>query len=414
MPSALAPNSLAFVFLHAAPIVAAVMGGKSLADGALDTVPAHARPATQDLVYGVLRRHAESEALLSPLLHNPPYPEIHALLFCALLRLDTWTDAHTVVDQAVRAAGELEGGRYKGLVNGVLRNYLRRRDELVAAVPDAARLKHPAWWVAQLQAAYPDAWQGIVAAGNAPPPMSLRVNRRKTDVQSYLARLAAEKIGATAKDDDGILLAHPLPVSRLPGFAEGYVSVQDLGAQRAAALLAPKTGSLVLDACAAPGGKTAHLLEAYDINLTAEDVDPSRCRQIEQNLQRLNLTARTRVGDALTVREAADKFDAILADVPCSASGVARRHPDIKWLRRAEDISRFARAQGRMLTNLWRALKPGGRLLYATCSMFPEENGTQIRKFLARQNDACLGSEEQWLPNADHDGFYYALLEKTV
>ncbi|GHT94442.1 ribosomal RNA small subunit methyltransferase B [Betaproteobacteria bacterium] len=411
MSSALAPTSLAFVFLHAAPIVAAVMGGKSLAEGALEAVPALARPAVQDLVYGVLRRHVESEALLAPLLRNPPYPEIHALLFCALLRLDTWTDAHTVVDQAVCAAGELEGGRYKGLVNGVLRNYLRHRAELAANLSNAARLKHPDWWVAQLQAAYPDDWQGIVSAGNAPPPMSLRVNRRKTDVSGYLNRLAAENIHATAKEDYGILLDHPLPVSRLPGFAEGYVSVQDLGAQRAAALLSLATGSKVLDACAAPGGKAAHLLERCDIDLTAQDIDPARCRQIEQNLRRLGLFARVLTGDALTVQ---GKYDAILADVPCSASGIARRRPDIKWLRRAEDIARFAKTQERMLTNLWRALAAGGKLLYATCSVFPQENGEQIRKFLARQRDARLGIEEQWLPNAEHDGFYYALIEKTA
>ncbi|MDR3055392.1 MAG: 16S rRNA (cytosine(967)-C(5))-methyltransferase RsmB [Zoogloeaceae bacterium] len=411
MPSALAPHSLAFVFLRAAPIIAAVMGGRSLADGALDAVPAAARPATQDLVYGVLRRYAESEALLMPLLRNPPYPEIHALLFCAVLRLETWTDAHTVVDQAVRAAGELEGGRYKGLVNGVLRNYLRRQAELTAALPTAARHKHPDWWVAKLQATYPDEWQSIVAAGNAPPPMSLRVNRRKTDVSGYLKKLAAENIRAVAKEDDGILLDHPLPVARLPGFAEGEVSVQDLGAQRAAALLLPAAGSRVLDACAAPGGKAAHLLESCDIDLTAQDIDPARCLQIEQNLQRLGLSAHVLTGDALTARGA---FDAILADVPCSASGIARRRPDIKWLRRAEDIARFAKTQGRMLTNLWRSLATGGRLLYATCSVFREENDEQIRKFLARQSDARLGAEEQWLPNAEHDGFYYALLEKTA
>jgi 16S rRNA (cytosine967-C5)-methyltransferase len=320
-----------------------------------------------------------------------------------------------VVDQAVRAAGEWEGGRYKGLVNGVLRNYLRRRDELTAALSEAARYKHPDWWVEKLRGAYPDDWQSIVAAGNEPPPMSLRVNRRKTDVVSYLARLSAENIKATAKENHGILLEHPLPVSRLPGFAEGEVSVQDLGAQRAAELLMPallpKSGSKVLDACAAPGGKAAHLLESCDIDLTAQDIDPTRCRQVEQNLQRLNLTARVLTGDALTVR---GTFDAILADVPCSASGVVRRHPDIKWLRRDEDISRFARVQGRMLANLWRSLVPGGRLLYATCSVFPEENGAQIRKFLARQSDARLDVEEQWLPNVEHDGFYYALLEKTV
>jgi 16S rRNA (cytosine967-C5)-methyltransferase len=413
MSPALAPNSLAFVFLHAAPIVAGVMGGKSLADGVLAHVPGAARPAVQDLVYGVLRRYAEGEALLAPLLRNRPYPKIHALLLCALLKLETWTDAHTVVDQAVQAAGELESGRYKGLVNGVLRNYLRRRDALRAALPEAARQKHPVWWVEKLRAAYPDDWQDIVAAGNAPPPMSLRVNRRKVAAPDYLVRLQAENIRATAKEDCGILLQHPLPVSRLPGFAEGDVSVQDLGAQRAAHLLLLAPGDRVLDACAAPGGKTAHLLERYDgVNLTAQDIDPARCRQIEETLRRLDLPmARVQSGDALTVR---GEFDAILADVPCSASGVARRRPDIKWLRRAEDISRFARTQGRMLANLWRSLAPGGRLLYATCSVFPEENGEQIRTFLSRQRDARLGVEEQWLPNAEHDGFYYALLKKTA
>ncbi|MDR1888672.1 MAG: 16S rRNA (cytosine(967)-C(5))-methyltransferase RsmB [Zoogloeaceae bacterium] len=411
MPSALASNSLAFAFLHAAPIVATVMGGKSLADGALDAVPAAARPAAQDMVYGVLRRHAESEALLAPLLKNRPYPEIHALLFCALHRLDTWTDAHTVVDQAVQAAGELEGGRYKGLVNGVLRNYLRHQDELVDAVPTTARYRHPEWWVEKLRAAYPDDWQDIVATGNEPPPMSLRINRRKTDVSGYLSRLAAENIGATVREDYGLLLDHPLPVNRLPGFVEGEVSVQDLGAQRAGDLLALAPGSSVLDACAAPGGKAAHLLEAYDIDLTAQDIDPARCHQIKQNLRRLALTGRVLTGDALTVR---GRFDAILADVPCSASGIARRRPDVKWLRRAGDISRFARTQGRMLANLWRSLVPGGQLLYATCSVFPEENGEQIKNFLSRQRDARLGIEEQWLPTAEHDGFYYALLEKTA
>jgi 16S rRNA (cytosine967-C5)-methyltransferase len=406
-----APDSLAFAFLRAAPIVAGVMGGRSLADGALEAVPGVARPATQDMVYGVLRRYAESEALLAPLLRNRPFPEIHALLFCALYRLETWSDAHTVVDQAVRAASEQAGGRYKGLVNGVLRNYLRRREELVAALPEAARQKHPDWWVEKLRATYPGDWQDIVAAGNAPPPMSLRVNRRKTEVPDYLSRLEAANIGATARGDCGVLLDHPLPVSRLPGFAEGEVSVQDLGAQRAALLLSPAPGDRVLDACAAPGGKAAHLLEMCDdIDLTAQDIDPARCRQIEQNLRRLGLAARARVGDTLTVRGA---FDAILLDAPCSASGVARRRPDVKWLRRAGDIARFARTQARMLENLWRSLAPKGRLLYATCSVFPEENGEQIRKFLTRRADARLVAEEQWLPNAEHDGFYYALLEKT-
>jgi 16S rRNA (cytosine967-C5)-methyltransferase len=410
MAPVLLPDSLAFAFLRAAPIVAGVMGGRSLADGALEAVPGVARPATQDMVYGVLRRHAKNEALLAPLLRNRPYPEIHALLFCALYRLETWTDAHTVVDQAVRAAGELQGGRYKGLVNGVLRNYLRRRDEGVARLPTAACRQHPDWWVEKLRLAYPDDWQDIVTAGNTPPPMSLRVNRRRMDTTAYLEKLAAANISATARGECGVLLDHPLPVSRLPGFAEGEVSVQDLGAQRAAALLAPAPGDRVLDACAAPGGKTAHLLEMRnDIALIAEDIDPARCRQIEQNLRRLDLVARVQVSDALSVR---GDFDAILVDAPCSASGVARRRPDVKWLRRAEDIPRFARTQARMLENLWRSLAPRGRLLYATCSVFPEENGEQIQKFQVKYADARLVIEEQWLPNAEHDGFYYALLEK--
>jgi 16S rRNA (cytosine967-C5)-methyltransferase len=424
-PSDLVPDSLAAALCHAASCVARVMAGQSLAEGGLEETPGDLRPAVRDIVYGVLRRYGEGDALLSPLMKNPPYPEIRALLLCALYRLETWTDAHTVVDQAVEAAGKLADGRYKGLVNGVLRNYLRQQKALrleLEANPAraAARLWHPDWWLEKLKTAYPQDWQAIVAAGNTPPPMSLRVNCRRARPQDYLARLEAVGIAGEWRGRAGILLKRPVPVSQLPGFAEGEVSVQDLGAQRAAELLDPPPGSAVLDACAAPGGKTAHLLERNDLRLTALDIDPARCRLIEQNLSRLRLDAqktRVRCGDASHPRawgNAPASFDAILADVPCSASGVARRHPDIKWLRQPRDSLKFAGTQRRILERLWAALIPGGKLLYATCSVFPEENGEQVAKFLRRAPDARLEAEEQWLPQAEHDGFYYALLQKLT
>jgi 16S rRNA (cytosine967-C5)-methyltransferase len=399
------------------------MDGQSLADGFLEEIPLPARPAAQDMVYGVLRRYGRGKALLAPLFENPPYPALSALLFCALYRLETWSDVHTVVNQAVTAAGHLEGGRYKGLVNGVLRNYLRQQDALLAATREnpVASFWHPEWWLKKLQDAYPQDWQAIIDTGNRPPPMSLRVNIRRHCAADYLARLEKAGITGALRGQAGILLDHPVPVSRLPGFAEGDVSVQDLGAQRAAELLDPPPGSTVLDACAAPGGKAAHLLERGDLALTALDIDPKRCRLVEENLARLRLDApgrvRVRCGDARHPRawgKSPAAFEAILVDAPCSASGVTRRCPDIKWLRQPQDILQFARLQRRIVEHLWPALIPGGKLLYATCSVFPEENGEQVAKFLRRVPDACLQTEEQWLPQAEHDGFYYALLQKMA
>ena len=420
MPPSLAPDSLAAALLDAADIVARVMAGESLAEGALERVTPGRRPAVQDIVYGTLRRYALGEALLAPLLGKRPWPRVHALLLTALFRLDTWPEApHTVVDQAVEAAGTFAAGRYKALVNGVLRNYLRQRESLLAGLAgqDEARHQHPAWWLDKLRAAWPEDWPAIVAAGNGTPPMALRVNLRRSTPEACLARLAAAGVAAERRGAAGILLARPLPVQELPGFAEGEFSVQDLGAQQAAHLLDPAPGSRVLDACAAPGGKTAHLLERADLELTALDIDPVRCRRIEANLARLGLAARVRCGDASQPaawgRTPVD-FDAILADVPCSASGVVRRHPDAKWLRRPEDVLRFAAYQRRILERLWTALRPGGKLLYATCSIFPEENDVQIEKFRARHPDARLTDTRQWLPDAEHDGFYYALLEKSA
>lgn len=411
-------NSLAYALLNAARINAAVQAGQSLADGLLARVDAQARPAVQDIVYGSLRQYGRSDFFLARLLSKPlAEAEVHALLQVAIYRLETWPEAtHTVVDQAVAAVGELAAGRFRALVNGVLRNFLRQQAELNAALAadELARSQHPAWWLAQLQAAYSQDWPSVVAAGNGPPPMALRVNLRRGGRDDYQARLAAEGIAAEPVGEAGLMLEKPLPVDRLPGFSAGLVSVQDPGAQKAALLLAPSAGSRVLDACAAPGGKTAHLLERSELDLVALDLKPSRCRRIEENLARLGLHAGVKAADCAKLSTWWDgrPFDAVLADVPCTASGVVRRNPDAKWLRRAEDVSSFAATQARILDALWQVVRPGGKLLYVTCSVFPAENGEQIGHFLARQPNAVRCHEEQLLPTAEHDGFFYCLLEK--
>lgn len=417
-PEYLPVNSLAYALLQAARIDAAVFAGQSLADGLIGRVDAQARPSVQDLVYGSLRAYGRGDFFLQHLLSKPlAEVEVHALLLVALYRLETRPEAvHTVVDQAVLAAGEIAGGRFKALVNGVLRNFLRQQPALTEVLAADAVAAHqlPDWWLARLQMAYPAAWQGVVAAGNRPPPMALRVNGRRIDREAYQLRLQDAGIAAQPIATRGLALGRPVPVERLPGFAEGWVSVQDPGAQRAAEILAPVAGSRVLDACAAPGGKTAHLLEQATLDLLALDLKPSRCRRVTENLERLGLTAVVKAADCARLDTWWDgrPFDAILADVPCTASGVVRRNPDAKWLRREADIASFAKAQARILDALWQVLVPGGKLLYATCSVFPEENSTQMARFLSRQPDAQSCHEEQILPDADHDGFFYCLLEK--
>ena len=386
--------------------------------------PAVARSAAQDVAYGVLRRYGWGEFILGRLMSKPlTHPETQALLLGALYRLDTRPDSSPmVVDQAVAAAGELAGGVFKGVVNGVLRNFLRQRESLLLALAqdEEANYQYPRWWLSRLRRAYRDDWQSIVAAGNTPPPMTLRVNQRRSTLSDYLARLNVAGLSARPllyeKGLHGLILDKAVAVDALPGFFEGIVSVQDAGAQRAAELLAPEAGARVLDACAAPGGKTAHLLEMADLDLLALDIDAGRTRRIEENLQRLNLQATVTVADCSDVQRWWDgrPFDAILADVPCSASGVVRRHPDIKHLRRESDIRRFAHTQADLLDALWPLLKIGGKLLYATCSVFPEENSAQIDAFLVRQPGACRLHEEQLLPQDENDGFYYALLQKPA
>ena len=414
-------NSLAYALLEASRIDAAVLAGQSLADGLLGRVDPLARPAVQDLVYGSLRAYGRGDYFLGRLLDKPLADDaVRALLLVAVYRLETRPDiAHTVVDQAVTAAGEVAGGRCRGLVNAVLRAFLRRQDELSAdlAGDAVAAAQHPDWWLAELQAAYPETWPAIVAAGNAPPPMGLRVNARRIGRDAYREQLAAAGIAASPVGESGLALARPQAVDALPGFADGLLSVQDPGAQRAAELLDPAPGGRVLDACAAPGGKTAHLLErSADLDLLALDLKPSRCRRIAENLDRLGLHAEIKVADCARPADWWDgrPFDAVLADVPCTASGVVRRNPDAKWLRREADIASFAAAQARILDALWQVLRPGGKLLYVTCSVFPAENRRQIARFLARQGQARNRHEEQLLPTAEHDGFFYCLLDKLA
>ena len=405
----------------AARALAQVRAGRSLNEAlsALADQPTVARAAAQDIIYGVLRAYGRGDFILGRLMARPlTHEETQALLLAALYRLETRPGAEPmVVDQAVAAAGELVNGTLKPVVNGVLRNFLRQRDSLLTEVQgdDVARHQHPAWWLSRLRRAFRDDWPGIVAAGNMAPPMTLRVNTRRISVSDYLDKLQALGASAEKVGSAGLRLAVPMGVERLPGFADGWVSVQDAGAQRAAELLDPPHGARVLDACAAPGGKTAHLLERADVSVVALDIDATRARRISDNLGRLGLTAEVRAADCLTVDDWWDgqMFDAILADVPCSASGVARRHPDIKTLRRESDIRVLARTQTAILDTLWRLLKSGGRMLYATCSVFGEENEGQIDAFLVRQTDARRIAEERWLPDAAHDGFYYALLEKA-
>lgn len=420
----------------AAGLLEKVEGGRTLTDALADAQrqapplsPAE-RGALQDIGYGVLRHLAEWRCVLRQLLPKPlPEPQLERVLIVALHQLEyTRAAQYAVVNEAVTLAGRLARGRFKGLVNAVLRNYLRRRDELKAAVmaDDEARYNHPRWWIEALRRHYPQDWPAILEMDNRHPPMTLRVNRRHGDPAAYLQRLQDAGIAAECLGGEAILLARPVGVRELPGFADGDVSVQDQGAQQAAHRLDLHDGQRVLDACAAPGGKTCHMLELADLDVTALDVDPQRLLRVEDNLQRLRLSARLVAADAADTAGWWDgvPFDRILADVPCSASGVVRRHPDAKWLRREADVAAFAATQKAIVDALWLTLAPGGKMLYATCSVFAQENARQVEAFLARHADArqlriqeatdpATTSDAHFLPDAEHDGFYFALLQKA-
>ena len=384
------------------------------------------RAALQDLSYGTLRYYGQLQAILGKLLHKPLSDErVRFLLLVAIYQLQYGKSAHhAVVDHAVRAAQALSP-RVSGLVNAILRNFLRNQAVLLeqAGQNPEGKYSYPQWWVDELNKQYGERSAEILEAGNHRPPMTLRVNQRRGSTTDYLAQLTQQELSARLIEPDALQLDKPVAVDKLPGFFEGLVSVQDAGAQYAALLLDVHDGMRVLDACAAPGGKTAHILERAQAELVALDKDEKRLQLVEGNLQRLGLAAQLVVGDAAEPEVWWDGkfFQRILADVPCSASGVVRRHPDIKWLRRSPDIAGFAAQQLNILRALWRLLAQDGKLLYATCSVFRQENERVVAAFLAHQPDARRlpitlpgDIDGQLLPNGQHDGFFYALLQKTA
>lgn len=409
----------------AADVLSGVLFGQKLTQSLeaanLDRQSHSTQGAVRDIAYGVLRYRGELEAILGQLLQKPLEDTgTHALLLAALYQLThTRAAPYAVVNNAVEAAPR----KFRNLVNAVLRNFQRKQAALLSAATQTVegRTNHPAWWVEKLQLAYPGDWERILEASQLHPPMTLRVNCRKASVEQIMADLSSVDIDSRQTGPWAITLDKPVPVGKVPGFAEGKVSVQDAGAQWTASLLDLKSGQRVLDACAAPGGKTGHILEAADVEVTALDVDESRLGRVQQNLDRLGLSAQLKTGDAAHPSSwwNGQPFDRILADVPCSASGVERRNPDIKWLRRPEDIRKFARQQSVILDALWPLLAPGGKLLYITCSVFPEENAQQIQAFLSHHADATrlalpdeLG-DGQLLPDETRDGFFYALLQRV-
>ena len=412
----------------AAVAAAAVARGQSLAEALpplLPALPERDRGLAQELAYGTVRWRLQLDALLAPLLQQRPDPAAHALLAVGLYQLRaTRIPEHAAVSATVAAAPQ----RLRGLVNAVLRNAQRRVVELDAAIADdpVALSAHPAWLLDALQHDWPDDWRAIVDANNTPGPMTLRVRGPR---DAYRAELAASGIAAAPAPHarDGLELADAVPVARLPGFEAGRVSVQDAAAQLAADLVDPQNGDAILDACAAPGGKTCHLLErAPAAVVTAVELDPARARRIDESLARLALAARVVVADAAQPEAWWDgrPFARILLDAPCSATGVIRRHPDIRALRRASDIGALAARQRELLDALWPLLADGGVLVYATCSVLRAENDAVVGAFVAANGDATARSIDagwgratthgrQILPGQDGmDGFYYACLRK--
>jgi 16S rRNA (cytosine967-C5)-methyltransferase len=426
----------------AARTIRAVRHGRSL-DAALDdgfaTLAAglaSERAVIQEMCYGTLRWFHALEPLLRGLLRKPferKDDDLEALLLVGLYQLLHMRIApHAAVNETVAAVALLGKDWARGLVNAVLRRVLREQPEQhVRRAHDDGRA-HPAWLLERLKTAWPDDWRAIAAANNARPPMVLRINLARGTRDAYLAKLAAAGLAAraVADIDSAVLLDTPVPVERLPGFENGEASVQDAAAQLAAILLDAPAGARVLDACAAPGGKAAHLLEhTPDLTLVALDADPQRLDRVHANFARLGLTGAIVCGDAAAPRAWWDgiAFDRILLDAPCSATGVIRRHPDIRLHRTPDDIERLAAGQARLLDALWPLLAPGGKLLYVTCSILPEENHRQIARFLAREPAAravplrhpALAQARidehggvQILPGGEHDGFYYAALAR--
>ena len=428
--------------LAAARALAAVLSGKASLNSSLpaqlDKVDERDRGLTQDLAFGTARWQPRLDLLAAQLLQKPfkaADADVQALLLVGLYQLFyTRIPAHAAIGETVGCADKLKKPWAKGLLNAVLRRAQREGEELLAGMErdPVVRTAHPRWLQKALKAFWPEQWEAICAANNAHPPMILRVNRRHHSRDAYLALLAEAGIGASAcqYSRDGIVLAEACDVRGLPGFAEGWVSVQDEAAQLSADLLELAPGQRVLDACCAPGGKTCHLLEAEAglAQMVAIDLEAKRLTRVRENLDRLQLDAELIACDARDTASWWDgkPFQRILLDAPCSATGVIRRHPDIKLTRQADDIPALAALQGELLDALWPTLEVGGMLLYATCSSLPTENTEVIGAFLARTPGAReldLATEagirqphgrQLLAQEGGHDGFYYAKLIKIA
>lgn len=384
----------------------------------------------QELCFGVLRVLPQLDWLINKLMSRPMTGKqrtVHYLIMVGFYQLlHTRIPAHAALAETVEGAVVIKRPQLKGLINGVLRQFQRQQEELLAEFAQSENhFLFPKWLLHRVQKAYPHQWQHIVEASNQRPPMWLRVNRQHNSRDGWLALLEEVGLQGSPHQDypDAVRLVSPAPVTALPGFAEGWVTVQDASAQGCIAFLAPKNGERILDLCAAPGGKTTHILEAApEASVLAVDIDEQRLSRVYDNLKRLGMKAQVKQGDGRFPGQwcGDEQFDRILLDAPCSATGVIRRHPDIKWLRRDRDIPELAQLQSEILDAIWPHLKPGGTLVYATCSILPEENSQQVAAFLKRTTDAQLsetGTPEnpglQKLPGAEEgDGFFYAKMIK--
>ena len=407
------------------------MHGRSLGE-VLEQLSAQERPIVQSLTFDALRKWTSSQELIKEFVPKTPPPETAYLLSVAIALFlhgeHKAYAAHTIVDQAVEACGQYDKTLYaKGMANAVLRKVSQKLQAVVdkGYAPDPISMYYPAWWRANLKKSYPKEWQAIGFQQAQRAPLILRVNGRQHTRDQYQAMLSQAGIASKTIDTlagiplpSALILEEAAPVSDLPEFYSGAVSVQDAGAQLAAILLNPQAGDLILDACAAPGGKTAHLLELADADVVALEIDKERLTRIGGNLDRLRLhSERVQIlrGDASQPSWWDGRsFDKILLDAPCSASGIVARHPDIPFLRRASDIAQLQQKQQGILAQAWQMLKPDGVLLYITCSIFPEEGEDQAKWFAAEYPNALrLSAPGQILPSATNDGFYYALFKKN-
>lgn len=410
---------------------------------ALAAVEPRLRAAAQALLFAVLREWGRTQAVRQHLVSRSPPPAVDALL-CVGLALAIPDESamypmHTLVNQLVEAAKRDPSTRAQSaFINACVRRFAREKSACLQAVADKpqARWNHPEWWIQAVKQDHAQQWQGILQTSLSAAPMAVRVNRRRMAREELQARWRGAGVPTQSIGEDGLLLQQARPVQALEGFAQGWFSVQDAGAQLAAPLLLQGLTSelrpkrRVLDACAAPGGKTAHLLERADLEVLALDIDAARCERISDNLQRLGLQASVRCADAAQPSSWWDgqAFDAILLDAPCTASGIVRRHPDIPWLRRQTDLAALAKQQKNLLQALWPLLAKGGHLLYCTCSLFKQEGLDQVQAFLANNTEAhLLPSPGQLIPGipsntcslsdnlaGEHDGFFYALLERRA